>query len=840
MSEQYKSRVEKRHRSKKKKKQKKSGKEIAKKIFLALLVTGFITLVGGIGVVAYMVSDAPKLNIDQLKDPISSKIYDKDNNLIAELGTEKRDYVPFDEIPDLLVEAILATEDNRFFDHHGIDLIRLGGAIISNITDGFGSQGASTITQQVVKLSFLTPEKTIERKVQEAWLAYQLERTLSKEEIFEIYANKIHMGGSIYGVKKAAETYFGKELDELTLPEAALIAGLAQQPNAYNPFENPDLADKRKNTVLYLMNQHGYITEEEMKEAQNTPISSLTVENSEASSDNPAYDAFIDKVIDEVEALGYNVYTDGLDIYTTLDPSAQQKVYDLLNNQEGLFPDDKIQAGVVLLDTKTGEVRAIGGGRNITVRRAYNYATDIERQPGSTIKPILDYGPAIEYLKWSTGKILVDEPYSYPDGTPIRNWNNKFHGPVTIRTALSYSYNIPAVKALEAVGLEKAREFAINLGIPLPDTISESYALGGFKTGIAPIHLAGALAAFGNDGVYTEPHLIRKIVLGDGITEIKLTPESKQAMSPATAFMVTDILKGVLTHGYGKYAAVPGVPIAGKTGTTNYTEDEEKRFGITSGVPDSWFAGYSTNYTAAIWLGYPEKKDPVPESARIIPSKIFNALMTHVHQGVEISDFKKPDSVVKIALEKGTEKAPSPFTPEEQIIYEYAIKGYEPKDQSDKYMDVPEVKNLKAAFDDSKQEIQLSWDYNEIKDLQFEVYVSLDGGKEELLTTTDKKSVNIKDVQSGKYTFTVYAVFNEHKSKGVKAELDLTDLWDWFDFPWDKDDEDSKGNNDKGNNGNKGNNGKNKDNEDEPSDEDNSGEVDPGDGNQNDGENGGA
>jgi len=802
MSEEYKSRTQRRQatKSKKKKKGKTSGKEIVKRIFLTLVVIGFVGLVSGLGVVAYMVSDAPKLNFDQLKDPISSKIYDKDNNLIAEIGTEKRDYVPFDEIPDLIVQAILATEDNRFFEHHGIDLIRLGGAIISNITSGFGSQGASTITQQVVKLSFLSPEKTIQRKVQEAWLSYQLERTLSKEEIFEIYVNKIHMGGNIYGIKKAAETYFGKQLDELTLPEAALIAGLPQQPNGYNPLINPDAAEKRKDTVLYLMHQHGYITKEEMEEAQNIHISTLTVENQTATSDNPAYDSFVDEVIDQVEALGYNAYTDGLEIYTTMEPRAQQKVYEILNNQEGLFPDEKIQAGIVLLDTATGEVRAIGGGRNITVRRGFSYATDTERQPGSTIKPILDYGPAFEYLKWGTGKILLDEPYTYSDGkTQIKNYDEKFHGEVTIRTALSYSYNIPAVKTIQAVGLDKAREFAVKLGIPLPETIYEPYALGGFETGISPLHLAGAFAAFGNEGIFNEPHLIRKIVLSDGITEINLTPKPVQAMSPATAFMISDILKDVLKQGYGKYAAVSGLPLAGKTGTTNYTDKEKKEYGIKSGVPDSWFAGYSTKYTAAIWLGYPDKKDAVQESSRSIPPRIFSTLMSFVHQGVAISDFQKPDSVVKVALEKGTEKVASPFTPKDKIIYEYFVKGYEPKDVSDKYINVPAVSDLKASFDDKTKKATVSWKYDDIDGVRFEVYVAEKGGADTLLTTTDKKTISVDKLDSGKtYTFTVYAVYGEHKSDGMKTELDLTSFWDFLDLPWnnDKDSDDSKRNQD--------------------------------------------
>ncbi|WAA13730.1 penicillin-binding protein 1A [Fervidibacillus halotolerans] len=766
MSENYRSRTEKRKASRKRKQPKKSVKQMMKRIFLTLLVLGFVMLVAGITTFAVMIQDAPEFDPEKLKDPVSSKIYDKDNQLITELGTEKRDLVTFDEIPKSLKNAILATEDARFFEHSGIDLIRLGGAVIRNITDGFGSQGASTLTQQVVKLSFLSNEKTIKRKAQEAWLSFKMEQEFTKEQIFEMYVNKVPMGGNIYGIKAAAKTYFDKELDELTLPEISLIAGLPQRPNAYNPFVNPDLANERKNTVLYLMNRHGFISNEEMEEAQNTDIETFLVQHEDQNNDDSPYESFIDQIVDEVEQMGYNVYTDGLEIYTTLDVNAQKKVHELLNSDQ-YFPNDEIQAGIILLDTKTGEIRAIGGGRFQKVKRGYNYAIDIQRQPGSTIKPILDYGPAIEYLKWSTYHILVDEPYSYSNGTPVNNWDGKYDGAQTMRYHLMKSRNVPAIKALKEVGLNKAQTFAENLGIPFEGSINEAYGLGGFQTGIAPIHLAGAYSAFGNNGIYNKPHAIRKILLSDGITEIDMKPESNSVMSDYTAFMITDMLKSVLQSGTGISARVPRIPIAGKTGTTNFKDKE--------GSPDSWFAGYSTEYTASIWVGYGDDRKRAVDDTRI-PLYLFKELMTYVHQGVEVQDFKQPSSVVKLAIQKGTNppKLASEFTPEDEIVYEYFVKGYEPTEVSDDY-EVPPVSNLKAEYDETTEQVTLKWEYNDIQDIRFDVYAALDQSEQEFIGTIDKKELKITDVAPGlKYTFTVQAVYKDQKSEPVSIELDLS------------------------------------------------------------------
>lgn len=792
MSEQYKSRTERREKEKQRKQrknrtkssaaEKKSWKTIAKRVFLTLLVLGFIGLIAGVSVVAYWISDAPKFDPAALKDSVPSTIYDMNKEPIVELGTEKRDLVSYEEIPELVRNAILATEDVRFFKHNGIDIIRLGGAVLSNITEGFGSQGASTLTQQVVKLSFLSQEKTLKRKVQEAWLAIQLEQHFTKEEIFEMYVNKVNMGRNVYGIKKASEEYFGKSLDELTLPEAAVIAGLPQRPNAYNPLVNPDLANGRKKTVLKLMHQHGFITEKEMNDAQNVDVSDLVVSKEEDEKENTPYDTFIDKVIDEVGELGFNIYTDGLEIYTTMDKGAQEKVYDLLNNDDSVgFSNDEIQAGVILTDTKNGEIRAIGGGRKQTVKRGFNYAIDNTRHPGSTAKPIFGYGPAIEHLKWSPAQILNDEPYKYSGtDTTIRNHDGQYTGNQTMRYHLQWSRNVPAVKAFQEAGKDNVEQFARNLGIPLnkDEYVGESYALGGMENGIAPIHLAGAYAAFGNDGIYNEPHAVRKVVLPDG-REIDMSPKSKRVMQDYTAFLITDMLKDVVTSGTGTRAQVPGVPIAGKTGTSNYSEEDKQRWGIKQGgVPDSWFGGYSTNYTAAIWVGYSDRSKALYSPETRIAMTLFKKLMTYVHDGIDTPDFKQPDSVVKVAIEKGSNppKKASQFTPSSEIYYEYFVKGTEPTEVSTKYDKLPAVTNLSADYNENAQKATLNWNFNSnIKGVSFKVYVSIDGSAEELISTTKKNGLKVENVVPGlKYTFTVYAVKDGNKSDPASVSLDLS------------------------------------------------------------------
>lgn len=778
MSDQYQSREERRKKlqSKGQPKSKKKSGGLVKKIFLALVALGIIGILAGVGTFAYLVKDAPVLDPKLLKDPIPSKILDKDDKLITEVGAVNREYVNYKDIPQVVENAILATEDYRFYKHHGIDPIRLGGAVLANIQHGFGSEGASTITQQVVKNSFLTPEKTLKRKVEEAWLSYQLEQQYTKHQIFEMYVNKVYVSENSHGIATAAKIYYGKELKDLTLSEAAQIAGMPQSPNNYNPFDHPDLAEKRRNIVLTLMEQHGFISKQEMEKAKKVSVKSTVLNEKQRIVNEKPFDSFVDAVIDEVkETTDFDVFTDGLTIHTTLDPDAQTYVEDILNKSDIIdYPDDEFQAGVALLDTQTGEIRAIGGGRNQKVKRGFNYAIDTQRQPGSTIKPVLDYAPAIEYLNWGTYEMIEDKPITYSSGKKFGNWDQSYKGAMTIRTALQLSRNSPAVQALQQVGLDKAKDFAVDLGIPLKE-IYESYAIGGFKTGVSPLEMAGAYSAFGNNGIYTKPHAIRKIKLRDG-TFISTAPEPKVVMKDSTAFMITDMMTSVLEYpGTGTRAKVPGLPMAGKTGTTNYTDEEIQKWGIPSSrsVPDAWFTGYTTNYTASIWTGYKNRSTPinaVGDNQRLA-QLLFKNIMAYVSKDIDTPDFKMPNSVQRVRIERGSMPPvlASQYTPGSQIVTEYAVKGHAPNRVSKRYDKLNTPKKLKAKYDKVNQNITLTWDYK--TNATFSITVDSTSGQKQY--TQSGTSLTIPAVPGSKYTFTIVAISGSRTSAPATTSIDI-------------------------------------------------------------------
>ncbi|RWZ60300.1 PBP1A family penicillin-binding protein [Halobacillus fulvus] len=754
MANESQSRTARRKQMKTSKKGKK--KPLFKKVILTLFILGILLLIGGGGLFAYYVSSAPNLDEEQLSVPYSSKVYDMNDNLIADLsGDERRTKVTYDEIPQLVKDAVIATEDSRFYDHIGIDFRRIAAAVGANITQGFGAEGASTITQQVIKQSLLTSDKTLERKVQEQYLAIKLDQEYSKEKILEMYLNKIYYGAKSYGIAEAAETYFGKtDLNELTLPEAALLAGLPQRPSGYMPFENPDAAQSRMNTVLSLMVQHGKITEAEAEEARQTNVEDLLAER-ESTKDTP-YDAFIDLVRKEVEEKmdGADIYKDGLKIYTTLDPNAQESVQQLLSEDGPIgFPDEELQTGVAVTDTKTGAIRAVGGGRNYQAGN-YNYAYRINRQPGSTFKPIMAYGPAIQYDKMSTYHQINDEPYEI-NGAEINNFDNRFRGWVSARYALSRSLNIPAMKTMQEVGEDNAREFAEGLGFDLSEGIVPVDAIGGGRTSVNPVQMAGAYAAFGNEGVYNEPHTIRKVeVPGEGSTD--LTPEPVTAMNSYTAYMISNMLQTTMSEGSGTAANVPGLPEAGKTGTTNRVLESGEDI-----APDSWFNGYTTNYSISIWAGYGDVNKGLSQAAKDVPKQIFKPLMTQLSEGVDTSDFTKPDSVKWVDVEEGSRpaKLPSDYTPDSRIVTELFHVDNQPSTVSETYQKLDAVQSLEAVYNEESESIDLNWSYGDTDEVTFRVNVSVDGEQAQELTTTKQTSLNISNVEAGAaYEFTVTAI----------------------------------------------------------------------------------
>ena len=744
----------------------KQKKPVWKRVFKAFLLFCLIIGLIGIGVFAYFIATAPKLDIDKLDVDYGSTFYDQDGEAFAELFEENRVKVEYDDIPDVLIDAIVATEDSRFFEHPGIDIRRIGGAIQANITRGFGSEGASTITQQVVENMFLTPEKSIKLKVQEQWLALKLEREFTKEQIMEMYVNKIFYGSNAHGVAKASEVYFDKEdLHELTLVEAAMLAGLPQRPTAYNPFQNPDLMKERVDTVLTLMERHDKITAEEAAEARDIEIESVLTDKQPESF---THDAFVQQAQKELEEKldGIDIHTAGLKVHTTLDTDAQEHVEFLLTDSDENpipYPDEEMLAGMSIVDTKTGAIRAIGGSRNRDTAFGSNYGIDANRHPGSTVKPITSYGPAIEYNQLSTyHQIDDDAPYDFGNGT-IPNWNRQYQGWMSMRYALEQSLNVPALKTLEETGYDQAQEFSENLGLEFyEDRMLVGDAIGSTESTASPLQLAGAFSAFGNEGIYTEPYAVTKVEFPDG-SIVDLTPESEAVMSDYTAYMITDMLKGVLTSGTGTNANIPELPVAGKTGSTNPQGE--------SGVNNSWFAGYTSNYSVAIWTGYQENNRTFEQTQ--IPHALFTNTMREISKDVETADFEKPDSVVEVDIVKGSNPPaiPSGNTSSDNIVTELFVKGTEPTNVSEEVDELDSVSNLSATYNEDDESIDASWSYDDEADVSFEVSYKVDDGDYQSLTTTEDTEVNISSLEDGgTYTIQVIAVSNEDNSLKSAAE----------------------------------------------------------------------
>lgn len=764
-----------------------SKMKLFKRILIAFSVFFIVLGIAGSFTVYSIIKDAPPLDPDKLTLSQNPEIYDQSGELFTTLSAaENRRIATIDEIPLLLEDAFISVEDARFREHPGIDLRRIGGAILANVTDGFGAEGASTITQQVVKNLYLSTEKRLTRKIQEQYLSIKLEQKYSKNQILEMYLNAIYFSEGAYGVVEAADLYFSKKLDELTIEDVALLAGIPQRPNYYNPFNNPEEAEKRRNIVITLMERHSKITAAEAEKAKAIPVvDQLNRSEKEAY----PYRAFLDQVLEEVETIeeidATEIYTGGLKIYTTLDQNAQKIVDDVLQTDKYInYPDEDFQAGLTVLDTKTGEIKAIGGGRQKeNVQRGFSWATDAKRQPGSTIKPILDYGPVIEHLKWSTYHQITDEPHQYSNGVSIKNFNNKYAGNVSMRYALQRSLNIPALKAFQAVGIDKAAEFGKGLGLPL-DTIVEPYSLGGFTTGLSTMELAGAYAAFGNEGVYYKPHTVRKIVFPDGRT-IELSPKPHVAMNDYTAFMVTDMLKSVVSSGgTGVRAKVDSLSMAGKTGTSNFSDEDKKRFKISNGAKDIWFSGYTTNYTIAVWTGYNTPEEgyiKYDNNSEHIAKYIFKEVMSEISKTKDTSDFQQPSSVVRLGIEKETGLLPSEHTPKEEIVYEYFVKGTEPTEVSELYMKPPVPTDFLGEYNETFDQIILSWAYpeEEREKYKFELKLSLNNGEFTSLTSSEEMQYIIFNPESNAtYQFRLLAVSllnDELRSDPVELTISVPD-----------------------------------------------------------------
>lgn len=627
-------------------------KYISSIFFTICLVLFFVVLM----LFARELKDVPDITQANLQDPLSSEIYDKNLNLIATVGAEKREYVSINDIPKNITDAVLTTEDSRFQSHIGIDPIRLIKAVLVNIRSNSAQQGASTITQQVVKNSLLTSDKSLQRKIQEAYLSLKLENRYSKDDILEMYMNKIYYSDGQYGVKTAAKYFYNKELDQLTLPQVALLTGIPQQPILYNPYDYPKQAKERRDTVLYALLNNDKITEAEYNDAINTPITDGIVkktkeERANQHTYNPKFAAYIDQITKELkENQNFENIKDplsmGLKIYTNLNPELQIYVQDMLDNQSSPMKPHASQAAISVLDTKTGLIEAIGGGKNYKAG-GYNFAVDARVQPGSSIKPLIDYAPGIEYYGWDSQTTFSDTPYQIA-GTNffIQNWDRLYHGTVSMSRALSWSYNTPAVRAFETVGYERAKHFAEKLDIPVTKD-EPTTAIGGNVDGVSTLQMAGAFASFGNKGYFNKPSTIVKVFNANGKELPNIKAEPIKAMSEETAYLMTNVLKGVLTsNGLAPNGKVANFDMAGKSGSSTFDDTAYYNYGIdvVNSTKDSWMIGYTTDYTVAVWQGA-DVLDSAAKALSYDQAKTTQVIMANVMK-------KASDNKVPAAFEK--------------------------------------------------------------------------------------------------------------------------------------------------------------------------------------------
>lgn len=622
-------------------------------ILVWLFILGFIGSLAGAAVFFTYANDAPNITEADLASENSSEILDNQGKVIWTMSTQQRDYASNSDIPKQLKQAITSIEDRRFYKHNGVDPIRILGAALANFKgSSLGMQGGSTLTQQLVKLSVFSTsssDQTLKRKAQEAWLAMRVEKNFSKNQILNFYINKVYMGHGVYGMKTASEYFYDKPLTQLSLAQLALLAGLPQSPTNYDPYSSDTSAAKaRRNLVLQSMATNNIITQKQANEAKKVSVTeglkSLDSKAELANANRKVVDAYVSSTLSEVKKLGYDTTKSGLKIYTNMDSNLQQNLYDTVNGTSVAFPSDQTQVGATMTNPENGRVVAQIGGRNVSTTLALNRATQTTRSSGSSIKPLLDYGPAIEYLNWPTNRTVVDKAYKYT-GTNIslNNWDGKFMGNITMRTALTQSRNTPAARTLEEVGGTRAGEFVNSLGIPTSETPGGSAAIG---IDFSSEQAAAAFGAVANGGTYYKPSYVKKITTADGTTH-NFNTSGKRAMKSSTAFMLTDMMKGVIKpNASAADAEITGLHQAGKSGLVSYAED--------AGMPDraiqdSWFTGYTRSYALSVWTGYDQPKENyIPWESQDLPAQIYQHVMSYAMSDKENKDWVAPDTVTPV------------------------------------------------------------------------------------------------------------------------------------------------------------------------------------------------
>lgn len=782
-----------------------------KKMILNILIICVIAFASLMAVFfAYIIVKAPKFDPNNLKFTQMSELYDTEGNIITKMGNENRTEISYDDLPEVLIDAIIATEDSKFFQHNGFDLARFMKASMYQLV-GKNCGGASTLTMQIAKNNYTSTESKgfegITRKFTDIYLSiFKIERKYTKKEILEFYVNDSYLGNGAYGVEQASLNYFGKSVSELNLAEASFIAGLFQSPTYYNPYNYPERAEGRRKTVLYLMQRHGYITEEEKEIAENSPITSY-IKKTQTSGTYSEYQGYIDTVVEELEnEYDLNPYTTPLKIYTAMNRSKQDFVNKVMNGEAWKWENENAQAGVVMTDSASGEVLAVGAGRNKNSERSYNFATMTNKQIGSTAKPIFDYGPAVEYLGWGTVNYIDDTPTTYSDGTKISNSDGGYKGRLPLYQALGLSRNITALKTFQQVskeaGNDKILKFASSLGItPEVDKngkIHEAHSIGSFtgstKTGESrnsPMTMAGAYQAFSNGGYYIKPHTIKKFVYKDTDEVVETKSAKTRVMNDSTAYIINYSLNWSATEGLAKSAAgISGVQTAAKTGTSNFDEATRKRYRLSSkAVNDLWVCGYTPKQTITFWYGYADiRKGHSTTSSWSTRDKFYRNLAENLFDK-DGSSFERPSSIEEVSVIRNS-------IPLKKALYGgvvgYFRKGTGPDETGTEQAEqLPSVSGVTSSI--SGNTVHLKWNGISAEDmvnlnfddsygtLGYDIYVKDGSGGSEVYvgTTTSTSYTHTTSYSNPVYViYTAYSNYKTNRSKGVEHKVSVTSDFD--------------------------------------------------------------
>lgn len=660
-------------------------KNLAAGIISVIVACMILVGTGGLLVMFSMLNDKPEVTTEAFESNESSQIYDMEGNLIGSVGNQIRSNITYNDLPQSLVDALVSVEDSRFFEHNGFDVSRFSKAILENIKSFSFSQGGSTITMQLIKNTYFVDDeagisagKKVGRKVQEIFMSFEVNKLLSKERVIELYLNKLNFGGAgnIRGVQTAAQYYFGKDVQELSLAESAMLVGIVNSPTYYNPFKYLDKATKRRNTVLNLMQYHGYITKEECELAKAIKVEDLLIDQTKISSGSGTqYQAYIDTVVQEVkDTTGLDPYSTPMKIYTYMNPKVQQTIDDIQSgnvNDYFEYPDELMEIAIVSMNNSTGEINGIGGGRNYSSNGSLllNHATDQYKQPGSSVKPFLSYALAFEVLGWSTSHVLTDRPIVYKGTTKvIKNYSGNYSGDVTMLDAVGNSLNTPAIQTLQEVvdnvGSKYVIQYLQNLGFSkvTNELFDIGYAIGGSTFEVSAVELAAAHATMINEGLYVKPHTISKIEFLDGTDPIEPSYSPTQVLSKESAYLVTQLMYNNVYGPYSNYMQIlkRDYPVYAKTGTSDWG-DSGKDYGIPTGAAkDLWMVSSTSDYTISVWTGYEKAvKDKetyftTAKSRLNIRGKISKLLLDANESTTKPSGVTKPDGVVSITHILGT------------------------------------------------------------------------------------------------------------------------------------------------------------------------------------------